>query len=115
MQTARRLQLCVTAVTQIPAIKTAETWQLQLVNLVKLGSKDEVSDELESSEGLTYQEYLKGLLLLENKETLCMRALDLMESNLHIKTDQCMTKVEIKSMKTLRWGIQDTFTTTFGY
>lgn len=100
---------------KVPAVKSAETWQLQLANLVKLGTADEATDEVDSSDGLTYQDYLKGLLLLENDETLSMRALDLIESNLHIKTDQCMTKVEIKSSVELRRGIQDTFSTTFGY
>lgn len=100
---------------KVPAVKSAETWQLTLSNLIKLGTSDEVIDKVDSSEGLTYQDYLKGLLLFENKETLSMRALDLIESNLHIKADQCMTKVEIKSRVELRRGIQDTFSTVFGY
>ena len=56
--------------------------------------------------GLSYQDYIKGLFLLETKETLSMRCLDLIESNLHVKTDQCMTKVEIQS---------DSFTTAYEY
>lgn len=96
-------------------VKTSESWQLQLSNLATLGTENEVVSEKDTESGLSYQDYLKGFLMLEDKETLSMRCLDLIESNLHIKTDQCMTKVEVKSVANLRRGIQDTFTTTFGY
>lgn len=100
---------------KVATVKTAETWQLQLANLVSLGTADEVAGEKESLTGLSYQDYLKGFLLIEEKETLAMRSLDLIESNLHIKTDQCMTKVEIITKSDLRRGIRDTFTTIFKY
>lgn len=100
---------------KVPVVKTSSSWQLQLSNLITLGTENEVVSEKDTEGGLSYQEYLKGLLLLEDAGTLSMRCLDLIESNLHIKTDQCMTKVEIESVANLRRGIQDTFTTTFGY
>lgn len=100
---------------KVPFVKTSESWQLQLSNLATLGTENEVANEKDTEGGLSYEDYLKGFLLLEDKETLSMRCLDLMESNLHIKTDQCMTKVEIESVVNLRRGIQDTFITTFGY
>lgn len=100
---------------KVPLVKTSESWQLQLSNLITLGTENEVVSEKDTEGGLSYQDYLKGLLLLESAGTLSMRCLDLIESNLHIKTDQCMTKVEIKSTANLRRGIQETFTTTFGY
>ncbi len=99
----------------VSAVKTAETWQLQLVNLVKLGTDEEVVNEKDTKVGLSYQTYLKGFLLLENKETLSMRSLDLIEANLQIKTDECMTKAEMKSRVTLRRGVKDMFLTSFGY
>lgn len=100
---------------KVPMVKTAESWQLQLTNLMKLGTSEEVTGEKDLASGLSYQDYLKGLLLLESTEDLCMRSLDIIESNLHIKTDQCMTKVEIESKVELRRGVQDTFSTSFGY
>lgn len=100
---------------KVPLVKTGESWQLQLSNLVKLGTEEEIANEKDIDGGLGYQDYLKGLFMLEDKGTLSMRCLDLIESNLHIKTDQCMTKVEIKSEVNLRRGIQDTFTTRYGY
>lgn len=100
---------------KVAAIKTSDTWQLQLANLVKLGTDEEVVSEHDAPGGLGYQSYLTGLLVMEDKEALSMRSLDLIESNLHIKTDECMTKVEIESRAVLRRGVKDSFTTLYGY
>ena len=91
---------------KVPLVKSSDSWQLQLSNLAALGTENEIANEKDTGSGLAYEDYLKGLFLLETKETLSMRCLDLIESNLHIKTDQCMTKVEIQS---------DSFTTTYEY
>lgn len=98
-----------------PFIKTKDTWQLQLANLVKLGTEQEKTGEKDDGEGLRYQDYLYGLLLLERNETLSMRSLDLIESNLHIKADQCMTKAKVRSAQTLRQGVEDQFTSHYAY
>ena len=98
-----------------PFVKTHDTWQLQLANLVKLGTEQEKTGEKDEGEGLRYQDYLYGLLLLERNETLSMRSLDLIESNLHIKTDQCMTKATVKSVQTLWQGVEDQFTNHYAY
>lgn len=100
---------------KVPLVKTAASWQLQFSNLTKLGTAEESVDEKESKQGIGYEDYLKCLLVLENRETLCLRGLDLIESNLHIKTDQCMTKAKIKSTLQLRNGMRDEFETKFGY
>lgn len=100
---------------KIPIAKTKDTWQVQLKNLVKLGTAQEVVQENNVNQGLGYEDYLKGLLMMEKKETLCMRSLDLIESNLQIKADQCMTKIKIASEVELRRGVQETFITKFGY
>ena len=100
---------------KVPLWKTSETWQLQLSNLAKLGTSEEVNDAKTHETGLHYQDYLKGLLLLEDREALCMRSLDLIESNLSIRTDECMTRVEIKSDYQLREGVWDRFQTDFRY
>lgn len=100
---------------KVPAVKSTDTWQLQLANLIKLGTDEEVVSEVDVAGGLSYQNYLTGLLTMGYNWTLSMRSLDLIESNLHIKTDECMTKVEIKSKATLRRGVKDSFTTAFEY
>ncbi len=82
---------------KVPAVKTAETWQLRLSNLAKLGTKEEITGEKQFSKGLDYTDYLRGFLLLEDRETLCMRSLDLIESNTSVKADECMTWVVLES------------------
>ena len=100
---------------RVPLIKTSDTWQLQLSNLATIGTSNEVTGEKNSKEGLSYEDYLTGLLLLEKTEKLSMRSLDLIESNLQIKTDQCITKIQIKSEAKLRRNVLQKFTTKFGY
>ena len=92
---------------KVPLVKTAENWQLQLANLAALGTGNEQTKEKPSSEGLNYNDYVQGLLLLESKETLCMRSLDLIEINTNIKADGYITWMELESERT--------FSTTFGY
>lgn len=82
---------------KVPALKTSESWQLKLSNLGKLGTNEEVTGEKHVSKGLDYVDYLKGLLLLESRETLSMRSLDLIESNTGVKTDECMTRILLES------------------
>ena len=100
---------------KVPLIKTEANWQLQLVNLAKLGTSEEVVEEKNDESGLGYQMYLAGLLAATDREDLCMRSLDLIESNLNILTDECLTKVEIKSDVALRRGVTDMFYTKYGY
>ena len=80
---------------KVPLVKTSETWQLQLSNLTNLGDEAASGGE----KGMSYEDYVRGLLLLEKRETLCMRSLDLIEKNLDIKVDECATKVLVKSQK----------------
>ncbi len=99
----------------VAPVKTKDTWQLQLANLAKLGTAEEQVGEVDASGGWNYQKYLTGLLFLKDKDTLSMRALDLMESHLQIRTDECVTKIEIFSHVTLRKGVKDKFSTMFQY
>ena len=100
---------------KVPFIKTDENWQLQLENLVDLGTAEEVTTEKPSKEGISYETYLTGLLLLESRETLSMRSLDLIEEHLNIKADECMTKAVIETTRDLGYGGKRTFQTAFGY
>ena len=100
---------------KVAVVKSDATWQLQLSSLVKLGTSEDVTEQKDAEGGLSYREYLIGLLLMEEKESLCMRSLDLIESNLSIKTDQCMTKADIQSSFEMRRGVKDKFSTMFQY
>ena len=48
-------------------------------------------------------------VLLEKRESLCMRSLDLIESNTSVKADECMTKVILLS------DFKGKFQTEFSY
>ena len=48
-------------------------------------------------------------------ENLCMRGLDLIERNLDLRVDCCMTKVKLESRAILRRGIEERFTTKYEY
>ena len=100
---------------KVPAIKNSATWQLQLANLVKLGTAEESVSEIDTQDGLDYQSYVRGLLFMRDKESLSMRSLDMIESALKIRADECMTKVEIESKAVLRRGVKEAFSTKYEY
>ena len=100
---------------KVPLIKTAETWQLRLSNLEKLGTGSEVTGEKASGSGLSYADYLKALLFIEKREVLTMRSLDLIEKNLGVQVDKCMTRANVETENQLKKGVVDTFQTEFYY
>lgn len=100
---------------KVPNVKTKENWQLQLANLSKLGTTEEFVPEGDGSKGISYEDYLKGFLLMADMDQLCMRALDVMEMKLGIKVDQCVTALEVQSSAVLQRGIRDTFVTNYQY
>lgn len=100
---------------KVPVVKTKENWSLQLSALLEIKEQGVPKRNQDNQEGMGYRDYLKGLLILERQETLSMRALDLIEKNLHLRADQCIMRLEIESVCTLRRGIQYEFSTYFGY
>jgi hypothetical protein len=65
---------------RIALIKSKEQWTLQLGNLLE--SFRATSKALSCENGLTYQEYLKGLLLLKKEKVLAYRMMDMMEQRM---------------------------------
>lgn len=107
---------------KVPAVKTKETWQLSLTNLLKLGTKEDTGSGTAGEEGLGYADYLKMLLLLVNQDRLQMRMLDLIEWNMQIrldcpffKADACAVRMRIKSRCRLRTGVVYQFSTYYSY
>ncbi len=100
---------------KIPLVKSKETWQLQISNLIQGGVNEGMAMEGEGENGITYKEYLKALLVATNTDTLCMRALDLIEVNLGIQVDNCVTKLELKSKGTTWREVKYTCNTKFAY
>lgn len=100
---------------KIPLAKNENTWQLKLSNLIQLTEGWEAAGEGHFEEGVTYEDYLKTLLIIEERETLCMRALDLIEMSTGIRVDECVVRLVIKSECRLRRNITYTFRTEYQY
>ncbi len=100
---------------RVPAVKTKESWQLSLSGMLKLGTEDDISAGDGVRNGLSYGDYLKSFLLAADNGELTMRALDMVELNLSVPVDECVTAAEIKSTCRLQAGINDTFKTEYEY
>ena len=59
----------------------------------------------EEGGGISYEGYLRALLAAEQTETLCMRALDLLELNLGVQVDTLVTELELESKGVTRRNI----------
>lgn len=107
---------------RVPLVKTAESWQLELSEILRLGSGEDERDGSDTEGGLSYKEYLRMLLFLKKREEVCMRALDLVEEDLkrekgqtYFRADQCISKIELLSTRLFRRGVSYQFPTYFGY
>lgn len=106
---------------KVVLVKSSATWNLSLAGLKKLGTKEDAGTGSDSEEGLDYEGYLRVLLVLEAKESLSMRCIDLIESNMRLKGqeyfsgDACITNLKMDSTCRLRRGIKYRFRTVYGY
>ncbi len=80
----------------VPLLKSRETWRLSLEHMLDylghLGSADDREED-----GLSYEDYLRLLLLLEKEDIKTLRCMDVIEMNLrtlpgdeHFRMDGCM-------------------------
>lgn len=106
----------------VTLMKTGETWQLSLESLLTLGTAGDDGQSNDMKTGYSYKQYLQMLLLLEKKEVLSMRGLDLIECNMQqiermpfFRVDRCITKLELNNVCSMRRGIQYQFKTRFIY
>ncbi|WP_461815691.1 DUF5702 domain-containing protein [Faecalimonas sp.] len=104
---------------KVEVLKNKENWKLQLSSLLKLG-KEEINVK-KSERGLSYREYLRMLLFLQKEKEVTMRGLDVIEMNMRQKrgeffrVDSCISKLEIKSICTIREKITYRFPVLYGY
>lgn len=83
---------------KVPLIKSDETWQLSLENLFSMKETGIQKEDTAQIEGEDYERYLQMLLLAKQKNTVTMRALDLVEQNIKniyqkewFRVDACVT------------------------
>lgn len=100
--------------------KNNQTWQLELENLIHLPQLLD-SGRKGDSEGMDYQQYLRLLLFLRNKDTQVMRAMDQVElemkarkGNTAFRLDHCLTALEV-SVEVKAQEIDLDVTRQYGY
>lgn len=104
---------------RIPLIKTKEDWHYSLESLL---SFHEETEEKDSSEGLSYEDYMRIFLCFQNKKTMTYRLMDIMEmdirqttGNSHFRMDGCIDSLTA----ILQYGSADgnnyEITRTYGY
>lgn len=105
---------------KIPLNKTSSQWSLSLPELFTLSSTVDTKRGLSLKEGFSYTDYLRGLLLLSKKDTLCLRSLDMIELSLSddsqpFLADHCLTKAKIHSVSDIGGSFSYDFDSYFSY
>lgn len=107
---------------RVELVKSEEAWQLDLSSLMDLGGDSDSQDGLDMEDGLSYEEYLRILLYLEDKDSMVLRSLDMVEQRLRVTNDlsyflvdQCMTQIEYQSYKEVSGGYTYEFPVAFTY
>lgn len=105
---------------KVPFWKTSEDWQTGIMDLIRIGQAQTV--QAGDGEGFSYMDYLRCLYLLEEKEKIRMRALDLIEQNLRgnegtsfLCMDACINKMEVQTKCHFRRGISWCFRSYYEY
>lgn len=107
---------------KVALIKNNENWQLSLSALITLGTGEDVQEGMDAEGGLTYKDYLRILLFLENEDELTMKALDRVEQNMRSEkeaenfcVDSCVVKLKLQNKAEIRKGLTYQFPVYFGY
>lgn len=102
--------------------KSKDTWQLSLSSLLTLGTDSDTNGGGDDKNGLGYQDYLRILLFIKNRDEVTMRTIDRVEENLIIcdkltffQADQCVTKLELNNTARILDQITYKFPVYFGY
>ncbi|MCR5093038.1 MAG: DUF5702 domain-containing protein [Lachnospiraceae bacterium] len=103
---------------RVPLIKTRETWRLSLEHLPFF--REHLGED--GGSGLTYEDYLRMLLLLGDTEKKTMRMADLMEMDIrqtpgngHFRLDWCLDVFEAQLTVNSRMGVSVDMVRTYGY
>lgn len=107
---------------KVALTKKAETWQLQLSGLFKLGKEEDTQEGQDEDSGLTYQQYLHILTYIKSDTQLTMRTMDRVEQNLiqekalsFFRADACVSKIKLQNTADIRDGLTYTFPVYYGY
>lgn len=102
---------------RVPLLKSDETWHYGLENALAFGSDSE-----KGTTGLSYEDYLRVLMLLEDEDTITRRAMDMVEADIRLtagneafRLDGCVDCLEMSARITSSYGYETTVTRRRGY
>lgn len=82
---------------RVPLMKDSATWHYDLDTALSLGNNSRITE----STGLSYEDYLRILMMLQNEETLTARAMNMVEADIRMtagnecfRLDGCIDAVE---------------------
>lgn len=107
---------------RVALIKNSENWQLSLTSLFTLGMGSNDQSGMDAAGGMTYKDYLRAFLFLENTDDATMRTLDRVEENISaneetdfFRADHCVSKIELKNTVRIYGNLTYDFPVYFGY
>ena len=81
---------CLMAGGRVPLTKTSDSWNLELKNALKIKDVSSFS----STEGLSYEDYLRILLTVEKEDVLTVRAMDMVEADIRLTTGNSAFRID---------------------
>lgn len=103
-------------------VKSESDWQLGLSGLMTIGSDEDTLVGNDVDGGLDYEDFLHILIYLEDKDTVVIRALDMLEQRLQLtcgleyfQVDTCVTQLEFINTSSVTGGFTYEFPVTFTY
>ena len=107
---------------KVPLVKNSENWKVSLFSLFTLGTGTENLEGEDTENGISYEDYLRAFLFLEDTDKVTMRTIDRVEENLAVgrgmdffRADQCITKLETENTVEIYGNITYQFPAYFGY
>lgn len=103
---------------RVPLIKDSDTWHYDLDKALNFETDDQESD----SEGLSYEDYLRIFMTLQNQEVLTARAMNMVEADIRqtpgnqsFRLDGCLEHVEVCVKVQSAYGYSCEITRSKGY
>ncbi len=99
---------------KIPLLKNDDTWHYGLQGILQGDLSDMAdSDDPDKTQGMTYEDYLRIFLLLEDSEEVTCRAMNIVEQNIRntagnsaFRLDACLTEIEMNVKVKSRYGYE---------
>lgn len=106
---------------KIPLMKTSETWHYSLLGMLHFATDNVHSDEL-SENGMSYLDYMRVFLALENEQNKTNRFMDIVEMDIrrtdgngYFRLDTCMDYIEAEAHISGKYGANYQIKRSFYY